>query len=250
MATRILICNDDGFDAPGIKVLERALEPLGEVFVVAPHAEQSASSHSLTVRTPIEITAVDDRHFRVHGTPTDCIVLAMQVILDTPPDIVVSGINHGPNMGEDVTYSGTVAAAFEGTILGSPAVAVSALQRSVEDADTNGRFACLVARKVLESGLPPGVLLNVNIPNPERGAIEGVKITKLGSRAYFNFIEPTEKRPLRRFYTIGGEEPVWRDDDGSDIAAVRMGYVSVTPLNLDLTDYRALVDMERWKFEP
>jgi 5'-nucleotidase len=249
MAKRILICNDDGFDAPGIKALERALDPLGDVVVVAPDAEQSASSHSLTVRSPIEIKAIDDRHYRVCGTPTDCIVMAMQVILERAPDIVVSGINHGPNMGEDVTYSGTVAAAFEGRILGVPSIAVSALQRSVEDVETNGRFARIVARKVLEEGLPPGVLLNVNIPNPEKGGIAGVRITKLGSRAYFNFIEPAGRRPLQRFYTIGGDEPVWKDDDGSDIAAVRMGFVSVTPLQLDLTDYRAVVDMERWRFE-
>lgn len=250
MAKRILICNDDGFDAPGIRALEHALAPLGEVFVVAPDTEQSASSHSLTVRSPIEIKPVDERHYRVCGTPTDCIVMAMQVILDTPPDVVVSGINHGPNMGEDVIYSGTVAAAFEGCILGVPSVAVSALQRTVADAEANGRYARLVAAKVLEDGLPSGVVLNVNIPDPETGPIAGVKITKLGSRAYFNFIEPAGKRPLERYYTIGGEAPVWKDDDGSDIAAVRTGYVSVTPLKLDLTDYRVIVDMERWRFEP
>lgn len=249
MNKRILICNDDGFDAAGIKVLEQALAPVGDVFVVAPDTEQSASSHSLTIRSPIEIKPVDDRHYRVCGTPTDCIVMAMQVILESPPDLVVSGINHGPNMGEDVTYSGTVAAAFEGTILGVPSIAVSALQRSVEDAESNGRFARMLAERVLEVGLPGGVLLNVNIPNPDEGDIGGVKVTKLGSRAYFNFIEPAGKQPLQRFYTIGGEAPVWKDDDGSDIAAVRMGFVSVTPLKLDLTDYRAIVDMERWRFE-
>ena len=249
MATRILICNDDGFDAPGIRALERALLPLGEVVVVAPDAEQSATSHSLTIRNPIEVKKVDERHYRICGTPTDCIVMAMQVILDTPPDLVVSGINHGPNMGEDVTYSGTVAAAFEGTILGVASMAVSALQRTVEDAETNGRYARLVAERVLASGLEKGQLLNVNIPDPSRGAIRGVKITKLGSRAYFNFIEPSGKRPLQRFYTIGGDAPVWKDDDGSDIAAVRLGYVSVTPLNVDLTDYRAIVGMERWRFD-
>jgi 5'-nucleotidase len=249
MATRILICNDDGFDAPGIRALERALAPLGDVIVVAPDEEQSATSHSLTIRNPIEVKPVDDHHYRVRGTPTDCIVMAMQVILESRPDLVVSGINHGPNMGEDVTYSGTVAAAFEATILGVPSVAVSALQRSVEDAAANGRYARLVAERVLELGLAPGVLLNVNIPDPTRGEIHGVRVTKLGSRAYFNFIEPAGRNSLQRFYTIGGDEPVWKDDDGSDIAAVRLGFVSVTPLKVDLTDYRAIVDMERWRFE-
>lgn len=250
MGKRILICNDDGFDALGIQVLERALAPVGEVFVVAPDTEQSASSHSLTVRKPIEIKPVDETHYRVCGTPTDCIVMAMQVILEERPDIIVSGINHGPNMGEDVTYSGTVAAAFEGTILGVPSIAVSALQRSVDDAAANGRCARAVTEQVMAEGLPPGVLLNVNIPNPEEGEVRGMRITKLGSREYFNFIEPSGRRPLQTHYTIGGEAPVWKDDDGSDIAAVRMGYVSITPLKLDLTDYRAIVDMERWRFDP
>jgi len=248
MNKRILISNDDGFDARGIAVLERALRPLGEVFVVAPDTEQSASSHSLTVRRPIEVKRVDDRHYRVCGTPTDCVVLAMQVILDRPPDLVVGGINHGPNMGEDVNYSGTVAVAFEGTIMGAPSIAISALQRSVADEETNGEIARRVVGLALEQGLPPEAILNVNIPNPEISRIKGLRITKLGSRHYENFIEPAGEAP-RTHYTIGGQSPVWRDDDGSDIAAVRMGYVSITPLHLDITHYKAIVEMERWRFE-
>lgn len=249
MSPRILISNDDGYDAPGIQVLIDALEPLGDIWVVAPDSEQSASSHSLTLRRPIEVIRVSDRHFRVTGTPTDCVVLAQQVILDQKPDIVVSGINHGPNMGEDVHYSGTVAAAFEGAILSIPAIAVSALQRSVADAETNGRLARSVVESALERGLAPRQLLNVNIPDPDVSKIRGLRITKLGSRSYENFIDPPGGEDLKTHYTIGGQSPVWREDDGTDIAAVRMGYVSVTPLNLDLTDYKAFVDMERWRFE-
>ena len=249
MPSRILICNDDGFDAPGIKLLEETLAPIADVFVVAPDTEQSASSHSLTLRHPIGLRRIDDRHFRVSGTPTDCVVLAMQVVLDRKPDLVVSGINHGPNMGEDVHYSGTVAAAFEGAILGVPSMAISALQRNLADAETNGHFARIIVENALERGLPPHTIVNVNIPNPEIAAIKGLRITKLGSRAYENFVEPPVGGDLRDSYTIGGHEPVWRDDDGSDIAAVRMGYVSVTPLDFDLTDYKAIVDMERWRFE-
>jgi len=249
MSPRILISNDDGYDAPGIRVLIDALEPLGDVWVVAPDAEQSAASHSLTLRRPIEVIQVSDRRFRVTGTPTDCVVLAQQVILDRKPDLVVSGINHGPNMGEDVHYSGTVAAAFEGAILSVPAIAISALQRSVADAEINGRFARSVVESALERGLPAKTLLNVNIPNPEISEIKGLRITKLGSRSYEDFIDPPAGEGLQSHYTIGGKAPVWREDDGSDIAAVRMGYVSVTPLHLDLTDYRAFVDMERWRFE-
>jgi len=249
MPSRVLISNDDGFDAPGIKVLEEALSPIADVIVVAPDNEQSASSHSLTLRRPIPFDRIDDRHYRVGGTPTDCVVLAMQVVLDEKPDLVVSGINHGPNMGEDVHYSGTVAAAFEGTILGVPSIAISALQRSVSDGETNGRFARMVVETALERGLPAQTLLNVNIPDPGVAPIKGLRITKLGSRAYENFIEPREPGELSASYTIGGQQPVWRDDDGSDIAAVRMGYVSVTPLDFDLTNFKAIVDMERWRFE-
>jgi 5'-nucleotidase len=248
MQKRILISNDDGFDARGIQVLERALAPLGDVFVIAPDKEQSASSHSLTIRRPIEVKRVDDRHYRICGTPTDCVVLALQVIMDRPPDLVVSGINHGPNMGEDVTYSGTVAVAFEGTILGVPSVAISALQRSVEDEAANGRVARRIVERALEHGVPSGSLLNVNIPNPEVAPIQGLRITKLGSRHYENFIEPAADG-LQSHYTIGGRDPVWRQDDGTDIAAVRMGFVSITPLHLDLTHYKAIVEMERWRFE-
>jgi 5'-nucleotidase len=248
MKTRILISNDDGFDAVGIGVLERALESLGEVYVVAPDREQSASSHSLTVRRPIEIRKIDDHHYRVGGTPTDCVTLALQVILGERPDIVVSGINHGPNMGEDVTYSGTVAVAFEGTIYGIPSIAISALQRTVADEATNGRVARTVVERALEHGIPADALLNVNIPNPEVAPIHGLRITKLGSRHYENFIEPAGGE-LKSHYVIGGQSPIWRDDDGSDIAAVRLGYVSVTPLQLDLTHYKAIVEMERWRVD-
>lgn len=248
MAKHILICNDDGFDARGIQVLERALKPLGEITVVAPDAEQSASSHSLTVRRPIDVRKVDERHFRIVGTPTDAIVLALQVLLDREPDLIVSGINHGPNMGEDVQYSGTVAAASEGTILGVPSIAVSALQRTVANEEVNGRIARAVVERALEEGIPGRVLLNVNIPNPDIAPVKGLRITKLGSRHYENFIEPG-RGPLQSSYTIGGREPVWRDDDGTDIAAVRLGYVSVTPLHLDPTDYKTIVELERWRFE-
>ena len=248
MSRRILISNDDGFDARGIQVLERALRPLGDIFVVAPDSEQSASSHSLTVRRPIRVKQVDERHYRVGGTPTDCVVLALQVILDRPPDLVVGGINHGPNMGEDVTYSGTVAVAFEGTILGVPSIAFSSLQRDVADEAAIGDIARRVTTFALEHGIPKHNLLNVNIPDPRVAKIKGLRITKLGSRHYENFIEPG-RGLLQEEYTIGGQAPVWREDDGSDIAAVRTGYVSLTPLHLDLTDYRAVVDMEHWGFE-
>jgi 5'-nucleotidase len=246
----ILISNDDGITSPGIKVLEEALLPLGRVVVVAPADEQSGSSHSLTLRRPIETVRLDETHYRVEGTPTDCVLLATQLILERQPDILVSGINLGPNMGEDVTYSGTVAAAFEGTNMGIPSVAVSSLQRTVADAETNGRYARLVTEKVLEMGLPPNTLLNVNIPNPEVAPINGVRTTYLGSRHYENFIDSEQVDENRFLHTIGGADPVWTGDEGTDISAVRAGYVSITPLNMDMTDYKEIVEMERWRFDP
>ena len=248
MKKLILITNDDGYDARGIKILTRALDGLGEIWVVAPAAEQSASSHSLTLRRKIESEQVGDRHYKVDGTPTDSVLLGVQAILKRKPDLIVSGINHGPNMGEDVTYSGTVAAAFEGTILGVPSLAISSLQRSVESEDVLGRIARVVVESALNLGVPEECLLNVNIPNPDIAPIKGVRITKLGSRAYDNLIRAEAAGKGETVYTIGGEDPVWRDDDGSDISAVRTGYVSVTPLHLDLTHYKAVVEMERWRF--
>jgi 5'-nucleotidase len=152
-------------------------------------------------------------------------------------------------MGEDVHYSGTVAVAFEATILGAPSVAFSSLQRDVADEEAMGEIARRVTTIALDYGLPENCLLNVNIPDPRISMLKGLRITKLGSRHYENFIEPGRGGPLQQYYTIGGKAPVWRADDGSDIAAVRRGYVSVTPLNLDLTDYRAIVDLERWRFD-
>ena len=247
----VLLSNDDGIDAPGLQALEHTLRemPGFRVTVVAPSDQQSASSHSLTLTSPLRILERGDGRYAVTGTPTDSVLVAMEKILRSdPPDVVMSGINHGPNMGEDVHYSGTVAVAFEATILGAPSVAFSSLQRDVADEETLGEMARRVTSVALEFGLPEGCLLNVNIPDPRVSKLKGLRITKLGSRHYENFIEPG-RGPLQSHYTIGGQAPVWREDDGSDIAAVRRGYVSPTPLHLDLTDYRAIVDMERWRFE-
>ncbi len=191
---------------------------------------------------------VAERHYRVDGTPTDSVLLGVTAILGRKPDLLVSGINHGPNMGEDVTYSGTVAAAFEGTILGVPSLAISTLQRNVKSEDVIGRIARVVVEAALDLGIPSGCLLNVNIPNPDISPIKGVRITKLGSRAYDNLIKAHRGEDGHTHFMIGGEDPVWKDDDGTDIGAVRLGFVSVTPLHLDLTSYKSVVEMERWRF--
>jgi 5'-nucleotidase len=244
----ILITNDDGYDASGLQTLIRALRGLGLIYVVAPASEQSASSHSLTLRQRIRVLKVSDRHYKVHGTPTDSVLLGVSGILKRRPDLLVSGINHGPNMGEDVSYSGTVAAAFEGMILGVPSLAISSLQRSVKSEDVIGKIARVVVESALELGVPESCLLNINIPNPDISPIKGVRITKLGSRAYDNLLHKDIGEAGEVSYTIGGDDPIWKEDDGTDIAAVRNGYVSVTPLHLDLTDYKAVVEMEKWRF--
>lgn len=248
MEPRILITNDDGYDARGIQVLTRALEGLGEIFVIAPATQQSASSHSLTLRSPIASEKVKDRHYKIHGTPTDSVVLGVNGIMKRTPDLLVSGINHGPNMGEDVTYSGTVAAAIEGTILGVPSVAISSLQRSIDSIKEIGKIARVVVESALKLGVPAECLLNVNIPDPEVAPIEGVRITKLGSRAYENLLEEGVGEHGEATFTVGGDAPVWKDEEGTDIAAIRAGHVSVTPLHLDLTHYKSIVEMERWRF--
>lgn len=246
--TMLLLTNDDGYDARGLQALVSALADLGEVWVVAPAAEQSASSHSLTLRQRICTEEVEPGHYKVHGTPTDSVLLGLKALLETPPTLLVSGVNHGPNMGEDVTYSGTVAAAIEGTILGVPSVAISSLQRTMTSIDAISRVARTVVRTALEVGLPRDCLLNVNIPDPEISTIKGVRVTKLGSRRYDNLLQEEVDEAGNRCYTVGGDAPVWNEDDGTDIAAVRLGYVSVTPLHLDLTHYKSIVEMEQWRF--
>ena len=248
MSKVILISNDDGYDARGIEVLWEALDDLGEVYVVAPAEEQSASSHSLTIRSKIRVKQVKDRHYRVWGTPTDSVLLGVSTLLGKRPDLIVSGINHGPNMGEDVTYSGTVAAAMEGIILGIPSLALSSLQRTLEASDAIGRIARQVVESALDLGIPEDCLLNINIPDPEIAPVKGVRITKLGSRHYENLLKE-KKDDDGTYYTVNGDEPVWKEDDGTDIAAVRKGHVSVTPLHLDLTHYKAVVEMEQWRFD-
>lgn len=249
MEKTILLTNDDGYDAKGLQLLRESLEGLGELYIIAPANEQSASSHSLTVRQRIAVTRVRERHYKVAGTPTDSVLLGIRGILKRDPDLIVSGINHGPNMGEDVTYSGTVAAAIEGTLLGIPSIAISSLQRTITDEEAIGRVARAIVETALRLGIPEKCLINVNIPDPDVSPIRGVRTTKLGSRAYDNILTAEQGEKGEKFFMVGGEDPVWTEDHGTDIAAVRHGYVSVTPLHLDLTYYKAIVEMEQWRFD-
>ncbi len=239
---RILVANDDGYASEGIQVLADALEPLGEIWVVAPTGEQSAASHSLTMNRPLRVQRLGPRRFAVDGTPTDCVTLAVGAILkEHPPDLVVSGINFGANMGADVHYSGTVSAAFEGVILGVPAMAVSQVTGEGFSFHPAARLARHLAAWILEQGLPVDTLLNVNVPaRPPRG----VRLTRLGSRRYTEGVIEQRDPRGRQIFWIGGGEPEWDPVPGTDFNEVAAGFVSVTPLHLDLTAYEFLAQLE------
>jgi 5'-nucleotidase len=246
MAPRILVTNDDGIYSEGLRKLAEALRPIGEVFIVAPDREQSAASHALTLNRPLRILQIEEGEWIVDGTPTDCVNLAVIYILkERRPDLICSGINFGPNLGDDVTYSGTISAAFEGSLLGVPSIAFSALVGEHFSFDRCAEFAARLVPELLKRERDPSIVLNVNFPVE---AIRGVRITNLGKRTYTEgVIERLDPRG-RKYFWIGGEPPVWTRNPGSDIDAVENGYVSITPLHLDLTHHQsvdALRDLER-----
>ncbi|MCB9680904.1 MAG: 5'/3'-nucleotidase SurE [Alphaproteobacteria bacterium] len=235
---RILVSNDDGFDAPGIRALADAVMDLGDVWVVAPDSEQSAKSHSLTLAAPLRARRRGERRFAVDGTPADCIYLGAHGLLDGPPDLVLSGVNRGSNLGTDVHYSGTVAAAREAVMAGFPAVAISLHVLPEDEAlhwDTACHVARHVARDVVSHGLPPHTLLNVNVPNIPRVALKGVRTATLGVRRYANRVLRREDPWGRHYYWIGGPHLSFADIADSDGPLVEQGYASVTPLHSDPT---------------
>ena len=247
---RILLTNDDGIASPALAQLRRVLTPFGRVITIAPDRNQSATSQSLTLHRPLRIREESEDTYSVDGTPTDCVLVAFHGELGDKPDLVVSGINHGPNMGEDVFYSGTVAAAIEGVLQGVPGVAASLATRQPSDfrdaADVVGRLL----RQVLERGLTRRLLLNINLPYIPVAELRGVRITRLGTRVYEDTLVRKVDPRGRDYFWIGGEDPVWRPDEGTDFHSVDAGYVSVTPLQLELTDHAMRVDMTEWGLTP
>jgi len=238
----VVLTNDDGVHAPGLAALEKALADLGDVYVIAPEREQSACGHALTLHRPLRALPMGPRRFAVNGTPSDCVNMAVLGFLPETPVLIVSGINHGANLGDDVTYSGTVSAAMEVTILGVPSIAVSLVDGG--DFDVAGRVARLVAMRVLVGGLPGNTLINVNVPSqPPRG----IRMARLGHRVYKEKIVEQADPRGRSHYWIGGGEARWDDLDGTDMGAVHDGYVALTPLHLDLTNHRALVQLGDWQ---
>jgi 5'-nucleotidase len=236
---RILVTNDDGVFSPGIRALAEALRALGEVIVVAPLSEASAIGHALTLRRPLRIETIEQGYYGVDGTPTDCVNLGIRILLEGQnPDLIASGINRGSNLGDDVTYSGTVAGALEGALLGIPALAVS-LESSGRDFDFGpaARTARRVADAMLRQPLGPRVLLNVNVP---QGPIKGVRQTVQGKRNHVTAVSARVDPRGRPYYWIDEAQCEWDLHDRSDYVAVRDGYISVTPLQPDLTAHDVL----------
>lgn len=243
----ILVTNDDGIHSEGLRALAEALAPVGEVTVVAPDRERSAAGHALTLHRPLRASEVAPRWYRVDGTPTDCVTLAVMGMLKGRPRLVVAGINLGSNLGDDVTYSGTVSAAMEGTLLGIPAFAISQAGGGHFDFAAAAGFARRLAALLLEQGLPPDTLLNVNVPAVPPEGIRGIALTRQGRRAYReSIVEKLDPRG-KTYYWIGGSEPEWERLGDSDYDAVMAGKISVTPLRLDLTHYEALRSLRAWE---
>ena len=245
---QIMVTNDDGIAAPGIKALADALTQLGTVTVVAPDRERSAAGHSLTLHSPLRVFELREGWYAVDGTPTDCVNMGIHSLLPQPPDLVVSGINHGGNMGDDVTYSGTVAAAMEANLMGIPALAVSLATYGPSTHFTDAaQVALQVARQITMHGLPADTFLNLNIPNLPFNEIRPTVVTRQGKRSFVGkIIDKTDPRG-RKYYWIGSEEPSFQDDEGTDFHAVGNGHASLTPLHLDLTNHRSLDILRSWQ---
>ncbi|MCD5411493.1 5'/3'-nucleotidase SurE [Thermodesulfovibrionales bacterium] len=243
MTPLILVTNDDGVHSPGIIALFEDMKKVGNAYIVAPDRERSAVSHALTLHRPLKADELRENVFSVNGTPTDCVVLAIHRILSKKPDIVVSGINMGANLGDDITYSGTVSAAIEGTILNVPSFAISLAGDKPFHYETAAAFATEIAKYILSRSLPYDTLLNVNVPDMAKNEIKGIKITKQGKRIYDNAIRDIYSPRGDKYYWIGGGELYWERGEDMDSHAVQNSYVSVTPIHLDMTNYEALSDL-------
>jgi 5'-nucleotidase len=235
---RILVTNDDGIFSEGIERLAAALSEVGDVYTVAPDQERSAAGHALTLDAPLRTKEIGEKRWSVNGTPTDCVNWGvLHLLRDARPDLLFSGINLGLNLGDDVTYSGTVSAAFEGALLGIPSVAVSQEIERGFTFDAAARFATRLARRLLSETLPPKTLVNVIVP---AGEVRGVRVGRLGTRRYGEtVIEKTDPRG-RPYYWIGSSIPVGELEEGTDIIAVSQKFISLSPIHLDLTAYHAM----------
>ena len=242
----LLLSNDDGIHASGLKLLADALAPLGMITVVAPNRNRSASSNSLTLDRPIRAQAVDKNWYSVDGTPTDCVHLAITGLIKDEPNIVVSGINAGANLGDDVIYSGTVAAAMEGRFLGLPAVAISVTSFQPQYLDTAAQVSFEIISKLTTTQLPNDVIININIPDVSKEELKGIQTTRLGNRHKAEPVIKSEDPRGNPIYWVGAAGPEQDAGPGTDFHAIKNGYVSVSPMHLDLTHYNVMQDVADW----
>ena len=243
---RILLSNDDGYFAPGLAALAEALTPLAQITVVAPERNRSGASNSLTLDRPLTVRQANNGFYFVNGTPTDCVHLAVTGLLDFLPDMVISGINDGANMGDDTIYSGTVAAAMEGFLLGIPSLAVSMLQHAAQHFYSAAKIVVDLVRHHQNKPLPMAALLNVNVPDVPHDQLNGTRITRLGKR---HKAEPVIKAASPRgetVYWVGAAGAAQDAGEGTDFHAVKHGFISVTPLQIDLTQYQQLETLKGW----
>jgi 5'-nucleotidase len=243
---KILITNDDGYHSEGIIALENALKDIGDCYVVAPTTEMSGASHSLTLARPLRIRQIDERHWTVDGTPTDCVTLALNQILtdEQRPDICASGINPGANLGDDATYSGTIAGALEATILGVPGLAFSLVVSRNPDYTESARIARQMTAKALDQGLPKGTLLNINVP---KGVPKGIHVTKQGLKNAHPVISEHIDPRGKPYYWIGENRLGFHPEGGTDFEAINDGFVSVTPMRSDLTNHDVIEELRGWE---
>jgi 5'-nucleotidase len=240
---QIVLTNDDGIQAPGLKCLEESLGSVGEVTVVAPDKEMSGSSQSISVHTPLRVRQLDEGHYAVSGTPADTVIIALYHLLPQKPDLVVSGINPGGNLGESVVYSGTVAAAMEAALHGVPSFAISLATRKYLDFSRAASFAAQLAAKILEEGLPEGVMLNVNVP---RGEVRGVRLTRQSQKISQNLVLEKKDPRGRPYYWLDETVELGQVEPDSDYAAILAHQISVTPLHVDRTHHPSLNHLSRW----
>lgn len=251
---RILVTNDDGIKSEGIKQLVLALKEIGEIYVIAPQREMSACGHGITINQPLMVNnyflAEDVHAWSVAGTPADCVKLGLRVLLKKKPDLVVSGINRGPNLGTDVLYSGTVSAAIEAVLLGIPAIAISLDSANAKDFSPAQKAAQNLCTLMFKEKLAPDTLLNVNVPNSPLNKIKGYKVTKLGERKYTERFEYHKDPQGKEFYRYSGQVvPPSTDDEDLDVNAVKNNYISVTPIHFDLTNYKIMEQVKKWGLE-
>lgn len=258
MTPHILVTNDDGIDGPGLLALKQAMAAIGDVSVIAPDHNWSAAGHSKTMHKPLRINKVHmadgDHAYSTDGAPSDCVAIAILGFLGKKVDLIVSGVNNGSNMGDDVTYSGTVAAAMEGIIWGVPAIAVSLDGFVAEDPDANNfalaaRVAERIAAHMLAGGWKADTLLNINVPNRPENEVTGLEITRLGRRGYRDELIMRTDPFGRHYYWIGGGKPTLVNEQGTDIRALSEGRIAITPIHLDLTDHQAIEQLSNWHLD-